>query len=46
MKVNIFVLTVNLKYKDKTIEPVTNKAIDVLNNIVKEKNLNGEMHEN
>lgn len=37
-EVNIFVLTVDLKYVDKTIEPVTDKAIEVLNNIVKEKN--------
>ena len=37
-EVNIYVLTVNLKYVDKTIEPVTDKVIEVLNNIVKEKN--------
>ena len=37
-EVNIYVLTVNLKYVDKTIEPVTDKVIEVLNNIIKEKN--------
>lgn len=37
-EVNIYVLTVNLKYVDKTIEPVTDKVIEVLNDLVKEKN--------
>ena len=37
-EVNIYILTVNLKYVDKTIEPVTDKVIEVLNDLVKEKN--------
>ena len=37
-KLNIYVLTINLKQEDKNIEPITDRCIKALDNVVKEEN--------